>query len=94
VVTYALVATLLGAGWAFLHSTLQTWATSVVPQARGTAVSFYVAALFVGSAFGAALGGGAAAHGQYGTVFGVCGLATVPLTAAVVIGRRRFVARG
>ncbi|MEY9934970.1 putative MFS family arabinose efflux permease [Catenulispora sp. GP43] len=94
VATYALVAALLGAGWAFLHSTLQAWATSVVPQARGTAVSFYVAALFVGSALGAALGGGAAAHGQYGTVFGVCGLATVPLTAAVVFGRRRFVARG
>lgn len=94
VVTYALVATLLGAGWAFLHSTLQAWATSVVPHARGTAVSFYVAALFVGSALGATFGGGAAAHGQYGAVFGVCGVATVPLTVAVVLGRRRFVARG
>lgn len=94
VVAYALVATLLGAGWAFLHSTLQAWATSVVPEARGTAVSFYVAALFVGSALGATFGGGAAAHGHYGTVFGVCGAATVPLTVAVVVGRRRFVARG
>ena len=94
VVTYAMVATLLGAGWAFLHSTLQAWATSVVPQARGTAVSFYVAALFVGSALGATFGGGAAAQGHYGTVFGVCGVATVPLTVAVVFGRRRFVARG
>lgn len=94
VVTYALVATLLGAGWAFLHSTLQAWATSVVPEARGTAVSFYVAALFVGSALGAMLGGGAAAHGHFAALFGVCGVATVPLTIAVVLGRRRFVAKG
>ncbi|WP_194927778.1 MFS transporter [Catenulispora pinisilvae] len=92
--TYALVATLLGAGWAFLHSTLQTWATSVVPHARGTAVSFYVAALFVGSALGAMFGGGAASRGQFGLLFGVCGVVTIPLTVAVVIGRRRFVALG
>jgi predicted MFS family arabinose efflux permease len=92
--TYALVATLLGAGWAFLHSTLQAWATSVVPEARGTAVSCYVAALFVGSALGAQLGGGAAAQGQFEALFGVAAAATVPLTAAVVLGRRRFTARG
>ena len=92
--TYALLAILLGAGWAFLHSTVQAWATSVVPHARGTAVSFYVAALFVGSALGAALGGDAASHHHFAEIFGVCALATVPLTAAVVVGRRRFVSRG
>ncbi|MFJ9770875.1 MFS transporter [Kitasatospora sp. NPDC101157] len=92
--TYALVAVLLGAGWAFLHSTLQAWATSVVPEARGTAVSCYVAALFVGSALGAALGGGAAGQGRFEVLFGVAAAATVPLTAAVVVGRRRFTARG
>ncbi|MCP2336171.1 MFS transporter [Actinomadura rupiterrae] len=92
--TYGLVATLLGAGWAFLHSTLQAWATSVVPDARGTAVSVYVAALFVGSALGAALGGGSADHGHFGTIFGVAAVATVPLTAAVVVGRRFFTASG
>ncbi|MFE9427449.1 MFS transporter [Kitasatospora sp. NPDC006697] len=88
--TYALVAVLLGAGWAFLHTTLQAWATSVVPAARGTAVSCYVAALFVGSALGSLLGGGAAEHGRFGPVFGLAAAATVPLTAAVVLGRRRF----
>ena len=92
--TYALVATLLGAGWAFLHSTLQAWATSVVPEARGTAVSCYVAALFVGSAVGAALGGGAADHARFGAIFGLAAVATVPLTVAVVVGRRRFTAHG
>ncbi|MFI2200520.1 MFS transporter [Streptomyces sp. NPDC020192] len=92
--TYALVATLLGAGWAFLHSTLQAWATSVVPEARGTAVSCYVAALFVGSALGAGLGGKAADHARFGAIFGLAAAATVPLTLAVVVGRRRFTARG
>ncbi|WBP84474.1 MFS transporter [Kitasatospora cathayae] len=92
--TYALVAVLLGAGWAFLHSTLQAWATSVVPEARGTAVSCYVAALFVGSALGAALGGGVAGQGRFELLFGVAAVATVPLTVAVVLGRRRFTARG
>ncbi|MBX7466140.1 MFS transporter [Streptomyces sp. MAG02] len=90
---YALMATLLGAGWAFLHSTLQAWATSVVPEARGTAVSFYVAALFVGSALGAALGGAAAEHARFGALFGVAAVMTVPLTVAVAIGRHRFTAR-
>ncbi|MBD0693653.1 MFS transporter, partial [Streptomyces sp. CBMA123] len=90
--TYALVAALLGAGWAFLHSTLQAWATSVVPEARGTAVSCFVAALFVGSALGTALGGGAAGQGRFDVLFGVTAVATVPLTAAVVLGRRRFTA--
>ncbi|QMU67066.1 MFS transporter [Streptacidiphilus sp. P02-A3a] len=92
--TYALLATLLGAGWAFLHSTLQTWATSVVPEARGTAVSCYVAALFVGSAIGAALGGGPADHARFGAIFGPAAAATVPLTVAVVVARRRFTAHG
>ncbi|MFE2408502.1 hypothetical protein ACFXDE_09180 [Kitasatospora sp. NPDC059408] len=50
------MATMLGTGWAFLHSTLRAWATSVVPEARGTAVSCSVAALFIGSALGATLG--------------------------------------
>ncbi|WP_316770355.1 MFS transporter [Streptomyces sasae] len=92
--TYALLATLLGAGWAFLHSTLQALATSVVPEARGTAVSFYVAALYVGSALGASFGGAAADHGRFGAIFGLAAAVTVPLTVAVVVSRSRFTARG
>ena len=29
-------AVLVGGGFAFIHSTLQTWATEVVPEARAT----------------------------------------------------------
>ncbi|WP_424706262.1 hypothetical protein [Kitasatospora acidiphila] len=53
-----------------------------------------MAALFTGSALGAALGGGAAADGRFGTVFGLAAAAAVPLTVAVVLGCRRFTAHG
>ncbi|HEX2742244.1 MAG TPA: hypothetical protein VHM69_17525 [Rubrobacter sp.] len=32
-----------------MHSTLQTWATEVVPEARATVISLFAAALFSGS---------------------------------------------
>lgn len=40
---------LLGASWASMHSTMQTWATEAVPGARAAAVSLFAGALFVGS---------------------------------------------
>ena len=45
----ALAAVLVGGGFAFMHSTLQTWATQVVPEARASVISFFAAALFAGS---------------------------------------------
>ncbi len=42
-------ALLVGAGWAPMHSTMQSWATEVVPAARAGMVSLFAAALFVGS---------------------------------------------
>lgn len=42
-------ALLVGAAWAAMHSTMQTWATQVVPAARATMVSLFAAMLFVGS---------------------------------------------
>jgi predicted MFS family arabinose efflux permease len=45
----ALAAVLVGGGFAFMHSTLQTWATEVVPEARASVISFFAAALFAGS---------------------------------------------
>ena len=46
----------LGAAWAFMHSTLQTWVTEVVPEARATAVSLFASLLFTGSAVASAFG--------------------------------------
>jgi predicted MFS family arabinose efflux permease len=90
----AITGVLLGAGWAFMHSTLQTWATTVVPEARGTGVAMFAAALFVGSAVASALGGSLADSGDYGLLFGAAALTTIPLTAAGVLARSRYTPRG
>ena len=42
-------ALLVGAAWAAMHSTMQAWATEVVPSARAVMVSLFAAMLFVGS---------------------------------------------
>jgi predicted MFS family arabinose efflux permease len=90
----AVTGVLLGAGWAFMHSTLQTWATSVVPEARGTGVAMFGASLFAGSALASALGGPLAGSGRYGLLFAAAAMMTIPLTAAAVLTRRRYTPRG
>ncbi|HEU5157824.1 MAG TPA: MFS transporter [Streptosporangiaceae bacterium] len=90
----ALTAVLLGAGWAFMHSTLQTWATTVAPEARGTGVAMFAAALFVGSAAGSALAGPLAQDGRYAVLFGAAALTMIPLTLLAVLTRRRYTPRG
>ncbi len=90
----AAAAVLFGAAWAFLHSTLQTWATSVVPAARGTAVSCFAGGLFVGSSIGAALGAPPAQSGDYPAVFAVAAAVAVPLTVAATLTGRWLSRRG
>jgi YNFM family putative membrane transporter len=45
-----------GLGFYQMHNTLQTRATQMAPQARGTAVSMFAACFFLGQACGVALG--------------------------------------
>jgi predicted MFS family arabinose efflux permease len=49
VVGVGVAAFLVGVAWAPLHSTMQSWATQVMPTARATMVSGYATMLFVGS---------------------------------------------
>jgi predicted MFS family arabinose efflux permease len=81
---------LLGAAWAFMHSTLQTWATSVAPQARAQVVPLFSACLFLGGSTGAALGGLLAGNGHYGTLFAVSAALFVPLTVVSAATRRTY----
>ena len=81
---------LLGAAWAFMHSTLQTWATSVAPQARAQVVPLFSSCLFLGGSTGAALGGLLAGHALYGTLFAVSAGLFVPLTVVSAVTRRRY----
>ncbi|MFI7611957.1 MFS transporter [Nonomuraea terrae] len=83
-------ALLLGGGYSFLHSSLQNWATSVVPEARGTTIAFFACALFTGSAIASWAAGPLAEHGRYGLLFGIAAVAAVPLTAVAVLTRHRY----
>ncbi|MFF2146635.1 hypothetical protein [Kitasatospora sp. NPDC058190] len=86
----ALAAVLLGGGWSFFHSSLQTWATSLAPAARGTSVALFVAALFAGSAVGSSLGATLAEHHAYRALFTAAAAAAVPLTLLAVTARARY----
>jgi predicted MFS family arabinose efflux permease len=47
----------IGLGFYMLHNTLQTNATQMTPQARGTAVAVFSSALYLGQTAGVAAGG-------------------------------------
>jgi predicted MFS family arabinose efflux permease len=84
---------LVGGGFAFMHSTLQTWATEVVPEARATVISFFAAALFVGSGVATTAAAPLAEGGSYGTLFALAALVAVPLTLLAGFARLRYDAR-
>ena len=48
--------TMIGLGFYALHNTLQTNATQMTPQARGTAVAIFSSAIYLGQAAGVATG--------------------------------------
>jgi len=54
---FAAVAAGCGLGFYMIHTTLQTNATQMAPEARGSAVSIFATCLFTGSAVGVAIGG-------------------------------------
>ncbi|MBP2368837.1 MFS transporter [Pseudonocardia parietis] len=84
----------LGGAWAFLHSTLQTWATEVVPQARATAVALFATMLFLGSSAGTALGAPLADTGAFGALFLGALAVSVPLGLGAAWARARYAQRG
>jgi predicted MFS family arabinose efflux permease len=86
----AVVTVLLGLAWAALHSSLQTWATEVLPAARATIVSLFAGALFCGSALAALAVAGLADVGRYQTIFLLAAAGTVPLGLVAVWGRARW----
>ena len=49
--------TSIGLGFYMLHNTLQTNATQMTPEARGTAVAIFSSALYLGQTAGVAIGG-------------------------------------
>ncbi|GAB1509608.1 MFS transporter [Actinophytocola sp. KF-1] len=85
---------LLGGGWAFMHSTLQTWATDMAPGYRATAISLFATLLFVGSAIAAAVFGSLVDAGRFTTMFAITLAVSVPLVVTATLGRRRYATKG
>ncbi|MFI0714355.1 MFS transporter [Streptomyces inhibens] len=86
----AVTALLLGAGWSFLHTTVQAWATAVAPTARATGVAMFGVSLYGGSALASGLTAAAAGSHAYGLIFLAAAVLTIPLTVAAAIGRARY----
>ena len=90
VVTVVIAALLLGGTWAFMHTGLQSWATQVVPEARGMAVAFFAGALFAGSAVSSAVAGTLAEAGQWSMIFGTSAGLAIVLTIVAFLGMGRY----
>lgn len=63
-----------GFGFYMFHNTLQTRATEMAPQMRGTAIAVFAFFLFMGQAGGVALCGVAISFLHYGWTFAISGL--------------------
>jgi predicted MFS family arabinose efflux permease len=83
-------AVLVGGGFAFMHSTLQTWATEVVPEARATVISLFAAALFAGSAVATMAAAPLAEAGSFNVLFALAALVAVPLGLFAGLARHRY----
>jgi len=84
------VAILLGLAWAAMHSSLQTWATELLPTARATVVSLFAGSLFIGSAVAAVVVAGLAEANRYAVIFAGAALLTIPLGLIATRGRARW----
>lgn len=81
---------LAGGAYAFMHSTFQTWATDMVPEARGTAVALFVMFIFTGASIATgAMAGLAGAH-RFDTIFRYGAAAVVPVLVLGTIARWRY----
>ncbi len=89
-VSILIASVVIGLGYCFMHSTLQTWATEVAPEARGTATSLFVTAVFTGAAIGTAAVSGLADEQRYGLVFLVAAAVAVPVAVVGAVARARY----
>jgi predicted MFS family arabinose efflux permease len=80
---------LLGFGYVALHTTLQTRATEVTPEARGTALALFAFCLFLGGSVGSALFGPLVDHGWHRLFLAICGVSLLGLGAVSVRLLRR-----
>jgi len=81
---------LAGGAYVFMHSTFQTWATDVVPEARGTSTALAAMAIFFGAALATyGVAGLANAH-DYRSLFLIGVALTVPVLIGGTLARARY----
>ena len=81
---------LVGGGFALMHPTLQNWATEVAPEARATVISFFAAALFVGSGLATTAAAPLAEAGRFPLLFALAAMTAIPLGLLGSLARRRY----
>ena len=88
-VAILIASVLIGGCYATLHSTMQNWATDIVPEVRGTATALFVTGAFTGGAIGSGVGALFVQQHLYGPLFlGAAGLSVlVVVTAALTRAR-------
>jgi predicted MFS family arabinose efflux permease len=85
-----LASVLAGGAYAFMQSTFQTWATDVVPEARGTATSLFATAIFTGAALATSGVAGLAGAHHYASLFTIAAIVTVPVLIVGSLARWRY----
>jgi predicted MFS family arabinose efflux permease len=72
------------------HSSLQTWATQVLPADRSIVVALFATCLFAGNAASSAVGGALVGGGLLGLLFLACAGLLVVFGLVGSVGRRRW----
>ncbi|MGH4033366.1 MFS transporter [Actinomycetota bacterium Odt1-20B] len=89
--TLLLCAVLLGVGWGYLHTTLQTWLPRLVPEAaRARAAALFSASALMSSSAAVALSTGLLTGGRLGAVFTLGTALCAALTCWTVRMARRW----
>lgn len=81
---------LIGLGYHMLHNTLQTHATQMAPNARGTGVALFAMFLFLGQSVGVALAASALPTTGYGPMFAAAAAGLLLTGAVFAMLLRRF----
>jgi len=81
---------MIGGCYAFMHSTMQAWATDIAPEVRGTAAALFVTSAFTGGAIGSGVGALLAQQRHFGDLFLVAVALTVPVVIVAALSRARY----
>lgn len=92
-VTVGIAAVLLGLGWAFAHTQMQTWMTDAASAARPVGMSLFAVALFGGGSIGAAAGNAAVPGAHFGLLFSISAVSALIFAVSAAILRNRYAPR-